>query len=212
MSPYRHLTNTTDLSRDWVEDDLFPRCEGLRAAERVPQILDGKASYCLFYEPSFLTRTSFERAVGLLGGQAYHTEDASQFFPVHSARFADDITRILASLKIDVAIVRSSDPNVTQRAASVDALPVINGGSSDDHPTQALADLYTIPARARRDRRRYGGYRGQTRTSQRQRASARTCDVRRYYRAADSVQRPNSAGRGRVLRGQRRPLRDSRGR
>ena len=144
MPPYRHLTNTTDLTRPWVEGELFPHCEELRASDRIAPVLEGKASYCLFYEPSFLTRTSFERAVGLLGGQAYHTEDASQFFPVHSTRFVDDITSILASLMIDVVIIRSGDPNVTQRAASVDALPVINGGSADDHPTQALADLYTI--------------------------------------------------------------------
>ena len=31
-----------------------------------------------------------------------------------------------------------------QDAEQANALPVINGGSADDHPTQALADLYTI--------------------------------------------------------------------
>ena len=144
MPSYRHLTDTTSMTRSWIEDELFPHCERLRATDRIPPAMEGKASYCLFYEPSFLTRTSFERAVGLLGGQAYHTEDASQFFPVHSARFVDDTTSILASLMIDVVIIRSGDPNVTQRAAAVNAIPVVNGGSADDHPTQALADLYTI--------------------------------------------------------------------
>ena len=144
MQQLRHLTKTTQLDRDWVEQTLFPLCDKLRNSDTRPDSLRGKALYCLFYEPSFLTRTSFERAVGLLGGQAYHTEDASQFFPVHSSRFVDDITSILASLKMDVVVVRSGDPNVTERAASVDAMHVINGGSADDHPTQALADLYTI--------------------------------------------------------------------
>jgi aspartate carbamoyltransferase catalytic subunit len=91
----------------------------------------------------------------LLGGQAYHTEDASQFFPVHSSRFVDDITSILASLKMDVVVVRSGAPNVTERAASVNAMHVVNGGSVDDHPTQALADLYTI-------QRELGGVDGRT--------------------------------------------------
>ena len=144
MQHLRHLTNTTHLTREWVEGVLFPLCENLRTGDDIPASMSGKALYCLFYEPSFLTRTSFERAVGLLGGQAYHTEDASQFFPVHSSRFVDDITSILASLKMDVVVVRSGDPNVTERAASVDAMHVINGGSADDHPTQALADLYTV--------------------------------------------------------------------
>ena len=144
MQNLRHLTSTTHLSREWVEGTLFPLCEQLRSGGDVPGVMSGKALYCLFYEPSFLTRTSFERAVGLLGGQAYHTEDASQFFPVHSSRFVDDITSILASLKMDAVVVRSGDPHVIERAASVNAMRVVNGGSADDHPTQALADLYTI--------------------------------------------------------------------
>ena len=155
MQHLRHLINTTHLTREWVEGVLFPLCDEFRAGDDVPASMRGKALYCLFYEPSFLTRTSFERAVGLLGGQAYHTEDASQFFPVHSSRFVDDITSILASLKMDVVVVRSGDPHVTERAASVDAMRVVNGGSVDDHPTQALADLYTI-------QREIGGIDGRT--------------------------------------------------
>lgn len=143
MSGLRHLISTSRLTREWVEEKLFPLCDRLRDGD-VPPLMDGKALYCLFYEPSLLTRTSFERAAGLLGGQTYHTEDASQFFPVHSARFVDDITRLLASLRMDAVIVRSGDTGVIERAASVDALPVVNGGSADDHPTQALADLYTL--------------------------------------------------------------------
>ncbi len=141
---YRHIIDTTHLSREWVEKELFVICDELRDGGEAAAHMAGKALYCLFYEPSFLTRTSFERATGLLGGQAYHTEDAFQFFPVHSARFVDDITRILASLMIDAVVIRSPDANVTRQAAEADVIPVINGGSPDDHPTQALADLYTI--------------------------------------------------------------------
>ena len=78
MPQLRHLTKTTHLTREWVEGTLFPLCDQIRNSDSVPASMTGKALYCLFYEPSFLTRTSFERAVGLLGGQAYHTEDASQ--------------------------------------------------------------------------------------------------------------------------------------
>ena len=51
---------------------------------------------------------------------------------------------MLASLHMDVVVLRSSDPGVVDRAAAADALPIINGGSLDDHPTQALSDIYTI--------------------------------------------------------------------
>lgn len=106
--------------------------------------LRGLALYSLFYEPSLLTRTSFERAMGLLGGQVYHTEDASQFFPVSNASHMDNVIKLLASMRIDVVVLRSSAPGVVERAEFADALAVINGGSADDHPTQALADLYTL--------------------------------------------------------------------
>ena len=144
MSNLRHLTNTAQLSREWIESELFALCDDLRCRNDFDSALRGRSLYCLFYEPSFITRTSFERAVGLLGGQAYHTEDASQFFPVRTSSYVDNIINVLGSLHVDSVVLRSSDPGVVERAESADALPVINGGSLDDHPTQALADIYTL--------------------------------------------------------------------
>lgn len=144
MPKQRHLTSTAQLDRAWIESDLFPLCESLRRSRHMDPVLKGRALYCLFYEPSFLTRTSFERAIELLGGRAYHTEDASQFFPVRTPNYIDNIINILASLHFDLVVLRSSDVGVVERAQVADALPVINGGSLDDHPTQALADLYTL--------------------------------------------------------------------
>ena len=132
------------MDRAWIEGELFPLCDRLRQDGALDQVLTGRSLYCLFYEPSFLTRTSFERAMGLLGGQAYHTEDASQFFPVTTPNYIDNIVNLLSSLHIDVAVVRSSDTGVVERAAEADTVPVINGGSRDDHPTQALTDVYTL--------------------------------------------------------------------
>ena len=123
---------------------MFPLCETLRSGNAADGRLSGLALYSLFYEPSLLTRTSFERAMGLLGGQIYHTEDASQFFPVSNASHIDNVIKILASMRIDVVVLRSSAPGVVERAEFADSLTVINGGSADDHPTQALADLYTL--------------------------------------------------------------------
>ena len=144
MQPRRHLTSTKQLSRAWIESELFPACEDLRNSESFEPVMNGRSLYCLFYEPSFLTRTSFERAIGLLGGHAYHTEDASQFFPVRTPSYVDNIINILASLHIDLVVLRSSDTGVVERAEFANALPVINGGSMNDHPTQALTDLYTL--------------------------------------------------------------------
>ena len=144
MASHRHLIETADLERSWVENEMFPLCDQMRSEPEIEPVMRGRALYCLFYEPSFLTRTSFERAAGLLGGEAHHTEDATQFFPVHTLSYIDNIINILGSLKIDLVVLRAGDDEVVARAASADAMPVVNGGSSSDHPTQALADLYSI--------------------------------------------------------------------
>ena len=144
MPQYRHLTSTTQIERDWLESELFPLADRLRDTNGNGHALDGKSLYCLFYEPSFLTRTSFERAIDIMGGRAYHTEDASQFFPVNTPRYVDSIIGMLASLHVDLVVLRSSEPGIVDTAAEADALPIINGGSRDDHPTQSMADLYTL--------------------------------------------------------------------
>ncbi len=144
MSKYRHLISTTQLDRAWIESRIFPMCEEFGRSRHLEPKLLSRALYCLFYEPSFLTRASFERAIGLLGGQAYHTEDASQFFPVRTPNYMDNIINMLASLHVDLVVLRSSDPDALERAEAADAMPVVNGGSHNDHPTQALADICTL--------------------------------------------------------------------
>ena len=144
MAVDRHLISTKQLDRAWVEDELFAACERIRAAGAAGDALRGQSLYCLFYEPSFLTRTSFERAIGLLGGAAYHTEDASQFFPVRTPNFIDHTIEMLASLHVDLVVLRCGEAGAVDRAAEVDAIPIVNAGSDSDHPTQALGDVYTL--------------------------------------------------------------------
>ena len=126
-----------------MEEDLFPLCDLLRD-QGVDRPLAGRSMYCLFYEPSFLTRTSFERAMSLLGGHVQFTEDASQFFPVRATSYIEDTIRFLASLHFDLVVLRSSHTGAIAAAADIDVIPVINGGSDFDHPTQALLDVYTL--------------------------------------------------------------------
>lgn len=144
MSSIRHLIDTRNLTREWIESEFFKLCEQFRTRKMPGDELFNRALYCLFYEPSFITRTSFERAMGLLGGHSYHTEDASQFFPVTTPNYIDNVIGVLASLRVDAVVLRSSERDVMERATVADVLPVINGGSLDDHPTQALADTLTI--------------------------------------------------------------------
>ena len=108
--PVQHLTDARQLSRAWMETELFPLCDSLRNNMEVGKPLAGRALYGLFYEPSFLTRTSFERAMLLMGGQVQFTEDASQFFPVRTSSYVEDTVKFLASLYFDVVVLRSNQP------------------------------------------------------------------------------------------------------
>lgn len=140
----RHLTDTRKITREWMEDELFPLCDSLRSGKGPQRPLDGRSLYCLFYEPSFLTRTSFERAMSLLGGDVQFTEDASQFFPVRTNSYIENTIKFLASLHFDLVVLRSSQRGAVAAAAEADVIPVISGGSDFDHPTQALLDIYTL--------------------------------------------------------------------
>ena len=140
----KHMTNTRLLSREWIEQELFPLCDSLREGKAMASVLAGRSLYCLFYEPSFLTRTSFERAMTLLGGQVQFTEDASQFFPVRTTSYIENTVKFLSSLHFDAVVLRSSQPGAVAAAAAVDVLPVISGGSDEDHPTQAILDIYSL--------------------------------------------------------------------
>ena len=147
MERLQRLTRTQQLDRSWVESELFPLAQSLQETSKGALPQRRRSLYLLFYEPSFLTRISFERAMGLLGGTVYFTEDASQFFPVTTPDYIENIIANLAAMHMDMVVLRSSDRGVIERAdaeAKSQSLSLINGGSLEDHPTQSLTDLYTI--------------------------------------------------------------------
>ena len=98
MPKFSHLVSTTQLNRSWIESELFPLSDKIRADEIQISLPNKSSLYCLFYEPSFLTRTSFERAIELLGGRSYHTEDASQFFPIKTTIEFSEFSSILVNV------------------------------------------------------------------------------------------------------------------
>jgi aspartate carbamoyltransferase catalytic subunit len=99
----------------------------------------------LFYEPSTRTRFSFEAAMYRLGGRVLSTEHARVFSSEIDVERLEDTIRIISSFS-DVIVLRPTEEGGARRAARVSRVPVINAGdgSSGQHPTQALLDLYTI--------------------------------------------------------------------
>jgi aspartate carbamoyltransferase catalytic subunit len=104
----------------------------------------GIVAATLFYEPSTRTRLSFESAAQRLGMGIISTENAKEFSSNTKGETLED-SIITVSKYADVIILRHSDDDSAERAATVSHVPIINAGAGKgEHPTQALLDLYTI--------------------------------------------------------------------
>lgn len=103
----------------------------------------GKKLATLFFEPSTRTRLSFEAAMLELGGSVIGFSEASSSSATKGESVAD--TAKVISCYADIIAVRhpkEGAPYVASRNASI---PVINAGDGGhSHPTQTLADLFTI--------------------------------------------------------------------
>src|ERR687898_3435890 len=104
---------------------------------------DGRILGYIFYEPSTRTRMSFEAAMASLGGSSIGIFDPKSSSIGKGESLADTI-RIM-DLYSDVLVLRHPLDGSGRFASELSKNPVINAGSgSEEHPTQAMLDLYTI--------------------------------------------------------------------
>ncbi len=111
--------------------------------QRVTHVLDGAILGNMFFEPSTRTRVSFGCAFNLLGGHVRETTGFEQS-AIAKGESLFDTARVLSGYS-DVIAMRHPEPGSVSEFAAASRVPVINGGDgSNEHPTQALLDLYTI--------------------------------------------------------------------
>lgn len=111
---------------------------------KVKKLLKDKIVACIFFEPSTRTRLSFETAAFKLGAQVISAENAMSNSSAHKGESIEDTARMLGSYA-DIIVMRHPQEGSVAEAAKVAQKPVINAGDgSNEHPTQALLDLYTI--------------------------------------------------------------------
>jgi len=107
------------------------------------EICKGKTLAYLFYEPSTRTRLSFESAMASVGGNSLGISDITSSSAQKGESLADTV-RIM-SIYSDVLVLRHTLDGSSRFAAEVSDKPVINAGSgTEEHPTQAIQDLFTI--------------------------------------------------------------------
>ena len=107
------------------------------------EICKGKTLAYLFYEPSTRTRLSFDSAIASVGGNSLGISDITSSSTQKGESLADTV-RIM-SIYSDVLVLRHTLDGSSRFAAEISEKPVINAGSgTEEHPTQAIQDLYTI--------------------------------------------------------------------
>lgn len=144
----RHLLGMETLDRSTIEF-LFERANfflnSCLREQGMLDILKGKIVANLFFEPSTRTRVSFEIAAKRLGAITLNPHMASSA-TVKGESLLDTI-HVFEKMGTEIFVIRHSDNNTAQFIASELSgnACIINGGDGDNqHPSQALLDLFTI--------------------------------------------------------------------
>jgi len=141
----QHILSVNQFNRDAVET-VFAIADEMRPyanREKRTQVLDGAILGNLFFEASTRTRVSFGTAFNLLGGSVRETTGISSS-ALAKGESLYDTARVLSGYS-DIIAMRHPDSGSVAEFAQGSRVPVINGGDgANEHPTQALLDLYTI--------------------------------------------------------------------
>lgn len=140
-----HLLSVDDLTKEDLLY-LFDIAELMRPyanREKQTKVLDGAILGNMFFEASTRTRVSFGCAFNLLGGFVRETVG------IHTSSLAKgeslyDTAKVMSGYS-DIIVMRHPEAGSVAEFAGASRVPVINGGDgANEHPSQALLDLFTI--------------------------------------------------------------------
>lgn len=139
----RDIISIKDFTREEI-DYILEIAQAMEPlAKTGSNMLRGKILATLFFEASTRTRLSFESAMHKLGGSTIGFAEAEIASVKKGENLADTI-RVVENYA-DVIALRHPLEGSARLAAEFARVPIINGGSgAEEHPTQALLDLYTI--------------------------------------------------------------------
>lgn len=143
---YKDLVGTRELSK---EEILY----FLEAAKEFKELnlsqvkkndyLRGKTTINAFYENSTRTRTSFEIAAKRLGADTINFSSSSS--SVTKGESLNDTMNNMAAMKSDIIVLRHPSSGAAKFAADRTEASVVNAGDgTNEHPSQALLDLFTL--------------------------------------------------------------------
>lgn len=139
----RHFIDTQDFSREELEE-LLALIRLLKEADReaaVPTLLSRRSLGMIFEEPSTRTRVSFEVAMAKLGGHALYLKPGEIHLGARESLY--DTAKVLSRM-CDVIEARTLKHESVLELARYCEVPVINGLTDYNHPTQVVCDLLTM--------------------------------------------------------------------
>ena len=140
-----HILSIAQFERNDIEtiftvaDQMAPYAH----RKRITKVLDGAILGNMFFEPSTRTRVSFGCAFNLLGGEVRETTGFASS-AIAKGESLYDTARVLSGYS-DVVAIRHPEEGSVEEFSRASRVPVLNGGDgANEHPSQALLDLYTI--------------------------------------------------------------------
>ncbi len=139
----RHFIDTQDFSKTELLE-LIELTRLIKAADKegcTPKLLQDANLAMIFEEPSTRTRVSFEVAMTELGGHALYLKPGEIHLGVRES--LADTARVLSRM-VDVIMARTLKHETILGLADNASVPVINGLTDYNHPTQVVCDVLTM--------------------------------------------------------------------
>ena len=145
----KHLLSINDLNESDIET-IFKTADSFkeiinRPIKKVPTLRDITIAN-LFFENSTRTKLSFELAEKRLSADVLNFSASSS--SVKKGETLVDTANNILSMKVDLIVMRHPNPGAANYLAENTNTCVINAGDgTNEHPTQALLDCYSIKER-----------------------------------------------------------------
>lgn len=132
-----HFLTLRDLTQEDILE-LFNMTDQIKDGN-FKRVLEGKTFVLFFPNTSIRTRITFEKGIKELGGECI-------LFPPESLDKKEKLSDVMGYLNqwIDGVIIRHPSFEVMNDLAEHAGIPIINAMSSENHPCEIVADLYTI--------------------------------------------------------------------
>ena len=139
----KHFIDTQDFSKSELLE-IIELTRLIKAADKqgcTPKLLCDASLAMIFEEPSTRTRVSFEVAMSKLGGHALYLKPGEIHLGVRESLYD---TAVVLSRMCDVIMARTLKHDTVTTIAKHATVPVINGLTDYNHPTQVVCDTLTM--------------------------------------------------------------------